>query len=149
MSIELYLVTDRDAKHLHLSEQLPFGGKVICAVLWQILIPEAKGRSGGGNVVWSRWHEDFRQSMGSKLESFLDIMSRTALLEQGATMSSPVPIQAFYSEMTIWYRVLTDMNFRRRHPEATLELIPDVLAVLNLLESEITAGAKFVVMGAE
>lgn len=149
MSTELYIVTDRNKDRLLLSTQVAFGGKVVCAVLWQICIPAADGRPSGGNALWSRWFVDFGKSMGNDLEPFLATMSKSAIRGDVAQTDNYVPINAFYSDVIRLYLALTSLDFRKRHPIETLELVPDVMALLNILESEIAAGARLVAMGAE
>ncbi len=149
MSTELFLITDRSEERLLLSNQVAFGGKVICAAFWQICIPAAEGRSDGGNALWARWYEDFSRSMGDELGSFLSTVSKSAIRGGVPTVTGGVPIELLYSEVTRMYQVLTSFEFRRNHPSEALDLVPDVMALLNILESEIIAGAKTVAMGAE
>lgn len=154
MSVALYLITDRSLEKHHLTDVRPFGGKTICFVLWGIVIPRARRipfqpEPTEGTWEWDNWHSSLQKAMAQSFIGFETLMNRAALGDDSSWEDQAVSIGEFYPAIVAWYEAMANMSFRRQYPHITVNLTPDVMAMLNVLEREILTGADRVAMGAE
>lgn len=77
------------------------------------------------------WFVQFGKSMGNDLEPFFCHYVKIRDTRGCRQTDNYVPINAFYSDVIRLYLALTSLDFRKRHPIETLELVPDVMALLN------------------
>ncbi len=149
VSIELYIITDISPHRRALGEERPFGGKAAGVALWEVIIPSARGLVIGNDSQWGSWYLGLKRSMATSFMAFEYLMTRAAIDEDLDLHQAGVPIGEFYKAVVGWYQTMTDIDFRKQHPKVTIALVPDVMAMLSILENEMSSGAELVAIGVE